>query len=87
MLAFELQAGFSAWLQFTVLPGGPLFMGTMAPSNAEGYISDDEFQVHSSYTTWKCSIIRHTYAGLNIETIMLEFCERQPARNHKILAL
>lgn len=51
MLAFELQAGFSAWLQFTVLPGGPLFMGTMAPSNAEGYISDKEFQVRSHCNT------------------------------------
>ena len=45
VLNFEQQAGFSAWLQFTVLPGGPLFMGTMAPSNAEGYVSDKEFQV------------------------------------------
>lgn len=45
VLAFEHQAGYSAWLQFTVLPGGPLFMGTVAPSNAEGYVSDVEFQV------------------------------------------
>ena len=51
VLAFEMQAGFSAWLQFTVLPGGPLFMGTMAPSNAEGYISDKEFQVRSPSPT------------------------------------
>lgn len=56
VLNFEQQAGFSAWLQFTVLPGGPLFMGTMAPSNAEGYVSDKEFQAsihvfcsHGSY--------------------------------------
>ena len=45
VLSFEMQAGFSAWLQFTVLPGGPLFLGTMAPSNTEGFISDKEFQV------------------------------------------
>ena len=47
VLSFEMQAGFSAWLQFTVLPGGPLFLGTMAPSNTEGFISDKEFQVRS----------------------------------------
>ena len=49
VLSFELQAGYSAWLQFTVLPGGALFMGTMAPSNAEGYISDKEFQVRTIF--------------------------------------
>ena len=35
VLAFEHQAGYSAWLQFTHLLGGPLFMGTFAPSAAE----------------------------------------------------
>ena len=57
VLSFEMQAGFSAWLQFTVLPGGPLFLGTMAPSNTEGFISDKEFQVcaHLVCTAWRCS--------------------------------
>ncbi|CAL8470611.1 g10153 [Coccomyxa elongata] len=45
VLSFEHQAGYSAWLQFTVLPGGPLFIGTVVPSSAEGYVSNVEFQV------------------------------------------
>ena len=45
VLSFEHQAGYSAWLQFTHLPGGPLFMGTVTPSCAEGYVSDVSFQV------------------------------------------
>ena len=45
VLSFEHQAGYSAWLQFTHLPGGPLFMGTVTPSCEEGYVSDVSFQV------------------------------------------
>ena len=37
--------GYSAWLQFTHLPGGPLFMGTVAPSPMDGYVSNVEFKV------------------------------------------
>jgi hypothetical protein len=47
VLSFEHQAGYSAWLQFTHLPGGPLFMGTIAPSPMEGYVSNVEFKVIS----------------------------------------
>ena len=57
VLSFELQAGYSAWLQFTVLPGGALFMGTMAPSNAEGYVSDKEFQVRSIFLHGPSSLL------------------------------
>ena len=35
VLAWEDEAGFSAWLQFTVLPGGPVFMGTLAPKGED----------------------------------------------------
>ncbi len=35
VLAWEDEAGFSAWLQFTVLPGGPVFMGTLDPKGEE----------------------------------------------------
>ena len=45
VLSWEHQAGYSAWLQFTHLPGGPLFMGTISPSSADGYVSAADFQV------------------------------------------
>ncbi len=45
VLSWEHQAGYSAWLQFTHLPGGPLFMGTISPSSADGYVSTADFQV------------------------------------------
>ena len=32
VLAWGDEAGYTAWLQFTVLPGGPVFMGTLHPS-------------------------------------------------------
>lgn len=32
VLAWQDEAGYTAWLQFTVLPGGPVFMGTLHPS-------------------------------------------------------
>ena len=35
VLAWADDAGYSAWLQFTVLPGGPVFMGTLHPSGEE----------------------------------------------------
>ena len=33
VLAWCDEAGYSAWLQFAALPGGPVFMGTLAPSS------------------------------------------------------
>ena len=35
VLAWADEAGYSAWLQFTVLPGGPVFMGTLQPSGED----------------------------------------------------
>ncbi|KAK9904020.1 hypothetical protein WJX75_002682 [Coccomyxa subellipsoidea] len=35
VLAWADEAGYTAWLQFTVLPGGPVFMGTLHPSGGE----------------------------------------------------
>ncbi len=35
VLAWADDAGYTAWLQFTVLPGGPVFMGTLHPSGEE----------------------------------------------------
>ena len=35
VLAWADDAGYSAWLQFTVLPGGPVFMGTLHPHGEE----------------------------------------------------
>ena len=32
VLAWQDEAGYSAWLQFAVLPGGPVYMGTLHPS-------------------------------------------------------
>ena len=32
VLAWSDEAGYTAWLQLTVLPGGPVFMGTLHPS-------------------------------------------------------
>jgi len=31
VLAWSDEAGYTAWLQLTVLPGGPVFMGTLHP--------------------------------------------------------
>ncbi len=33
VLAWQDEAGYTAWLQFAVLPGGPVFMGTLHPSS------------------------------------------------------
>ncbi len=33
VLSWQDEAGYSAWLQFAALPGGPVFMGTLAPSS------------------------------------------------------
>ncbi len=64
VLSFEHQAGYSAWLQFTVLPGGPLFMGTVVPSSAEGYVSNVEFQVRLGFRVIFCLYIRHFRRGV-----------------------
>jgi hypothetical protein len=36
VLAWQDEAGYTAWLQFTVLPGGPVFMGALHPSKVDG---------------------------------------------------
>ena len=54
VLAFEHQAGYCAWLQFTHLPGGPLFMGTFAPSSAEDSIPEAEFHVRPRFSSHPC---------------------------------
>ncbi|CAL8470616.1 g10158 [Coccomyxa elongata] len=40
VLAWADEAGYTAWLQFTVLPGGPVFMGTLHPSGQDAAASD-----------------------------------------------
>ncbi|CAL5220251.1 g2231 [Coccomyxa viridis] len=40
VLAWADDAGYSAWLQFTVLPGGPVFMGTLHPHGEEASGAD-----------------------------------------------
>jgi hypothetical protein len=54
VLAFEAQAGYSAWLQFTHLPGGPLFMGTFAPCSDEEApdAAAPEFHVRPGYSSF-----------------------------------
>lgn len=39
VLAWEDDAGYSAWLQFIVLPGGPVFMGDLHPNGELSNIS------------------------------------------------
>lgn len=73
VLSFELQAGFSAWLQFTLLPGGPLFMGTMAPSNAEGFVSDKEFQVRALLR--QCHIAEMLFSILSLPSTSDRLCQ------------
>lgn len=40
VLAWADEAGYTAWLQFTVLPGGPVFMGTLHPSGGDAAEKD-----------------------------------------------
>ena len=43
VLAWRDEAGYSAWLQFAALPGGPVFMGTLAPSAGDAPASGAGF--------------------------------------------
>jgi len=36
VLAWREEAGYSAWLQFLVLPGGPVFVGKISNSGYDG---------------------------------------------------
>ena len=36
VLAWRDEAGYSAWLQFLVLPGGPVFVGKISNSGYDG---------------------------------------------------
>ena len=44
VLAWADEAGYTAWLQFTVLPGGPVFIGLLHPSGE----SSDAGETHDN---------------------------------------
>lgn len=51
VLAWEDDAGFSAWLQFVVLPGGPVFMGDLHPHDDQ----QDNASHGAVQTLYQCS--------------------------------